>query len=169
MGGVCVASQIHETMAMTSSMATAVHTTNGMAENASKLDPETGYCYKNGWRPPYGYMLRRVLVGKDRRGKDKYKLLWEVNPQTSQILRRIVVSWRVDEGLSYDRIRDQSISWPGGTLSQRTNTNCISLDKDPHHVAWLRSLHSHKRPALAARRMSAALSVGWYTPVLYLS
>lgn len=82
---------IDETMVMTSSMVTAFHTIKGMSENAAKRDPETGYCYKNGGAPPYGYKLKRVLVGKDRRGKDKYKLLWEINSETAPILRQIVV------------------------------------------------------------------------------
>ncbi|MCL6611536.1 MAG: recombinase family protein [Peptococcaceae bacterium] len=106
---------IDETMAMTSSMVTAFHTTKGMTENASKRDPDTGYCYKNGGRPPYGYMLKRVYTGKDRRGKDKYKLLWEINPETAPILRKIVVDWRIGEGLSYTKIRDRlnSMNIPG--------------------------------------------------------
>lgn len=98
---------IEETMAMTSSMQTAFHTRKGMVENASKRDPETGYCYKNGGRSPYGYKLQQVNVGKDSRGKDRTKLLWEVNPDTSPILRRIIIDMRIGEGLSYKRIRDQ--------------------------------------------------------------
>lgn len=98
---------IDETMAMTSSMVTAFHTIKGMAENASKRDPETGFCYKNGGRAPYGYMLKRIFVGKDRRGKDKLKSLWEINPETAPILRKIVVDWRIGEGLSYTKIRDR--------------------------------------------------------------
>lgn len=106
---------IEETMAMTSSMVTAFHVIKGMSENASKRDPETGYCYKNGGRAPYGYMLKRVHVGKDRRGKDCYKCLWEVNPETAPILRQIVIDWRIGERLSYKGIRDRlnSLKIPG--------------------------------------------------------
>ena len=78
-----------------------------MSENASRRDPETGYSYKNGGRAPYGYMLNRVYIGKDSRGKEKHKLLWEINPETSPILRKIVVDWRIGEGLSYKKIRDR--------------------------------------------------------------
>lgn len=111
---------IDETMAMTSSMANAFHTTKAMTENASKRDPESGYCYKNGGIPPYGYMQHRVYLGKDRRGKDNIKLLWDINPETAPILRKIVVDWRVGEGLSYKHIRehlnDMQIPSPKGEV-----------------------------------------------------
>lgn len=111
---------IDEAMAMASSMATSFHTKKCMAENATKRDPGTGYCYKNGGVPPYGYMMKQVLVGKDRRGKDKFKLLWDINPETATILRKIILDMRIRQGLSYDKIRDnlnnQNIPGPNGKL-----------------------------------------------------
>ncbi|HVJ49632.1 recombinase family protein [Desulfitobacterium sp.] len=94
------------------------HVVKGMVENASKRDPETGYCYKNGGRAPYGYRLNGLYIGKGQR-KDNYKLLWEKDPETAPILQRMVVDWRIGEGLSYHQIRDrlneQNIPNPSGT------------------------------------------------------
>ena len=111
---------IDETMAMTSSMTTAFHTRKSMTENASRRDPETGYCYKNGGSAPYGYQLKQVSVGKDRNYKERHKLLWGINPETAPILRQIVVDWRIGEGLSYkdirDRLNDFNIPGPSGKV-----------------------------------------------------
>lgn len=106
---------IEETLAQTTSMQISFHTIKGMKENAEKRDPETGYCYKNGGRAPYGYTLKQIPAGKDKKGKLKTKLLWEINPETSKVLRKIVVDWRIGEGLSYKKIRDKlnSLNIPG--------------------------------------------------------
>ncbi len=98
---------IDETIAQTTSMQIAFHTIKGMKENAEKRDPETGYCYKNGGRAPYGYSLKSIPAGKDKKGKMKNKLLWEINPETAEILRKIVVDWRIGERLSYKQIRER--------------------------------------------------------------
>ena len=106
---------IDETSAQVTSMIISEHTIKGMKENAEKRDPETGYCYKNGGRAPYGYSLKRIPWGKDKKGQIKHKLLWEKNPETSKVLRMIVVDWRINEGLSYKNIRDRlnSLNIPG--------------------------------------------------------
>ncbi|MHB1419391.1 MAG: recombinase family protein [Bacillota bacterium] len=98
---------IDEALAMTSSMQTAFHVKKGMKENAAKRDPDTGYCYKNGGIPPYGYRLYHVKVGKDSRGKDIIKGLWEIDPEKAPIIYKIIVEWRAGEGLSYKAIRDR--------------------------------------------------------------
>lgn len=98
---------IDETLAMTTSMVNSFHTIKGMRENAQKRDPETGYCYKNGGRPPYGYKAKRIPLSKDEKGRYRHKLLWEIDPETAPILRKIVVDWRIGEGLSYKQIRDR--------------------------------------------------------------
>ncbi len=106
---------IDETIAQTTSMQIAEHTIKGMKENAIKRDPETGYCYKNGGRAPYGYSLKRIPAGKDNKGQIKHKLLWETNPETSIVLKKIVVDLRIGEGLSYKGIRDKlnALNIPG--------------------------------------------------------
>ncbi|MEW6182269.1 MAG: recombinase family protein [Bacillota bacterium] len=175
---------IDESMAMTSSMVTAFHVRKGMSENASKRDPETGYCYKNGGRAPFGYKLKRVHVGKDRRGKDCYKCLWEVNPKTAPILRQIVVDWRVGEGLSYKRIRDRlnSLNIPGpegkpwgtSTLVEMIRENRLMQytgiyywNKEDHNTKgkrykdkseWVEVSNAHP-PILSIEEVKAALAV----------
>jgi site-specific DNA recombinase len=98
---------LDEGLSQITSMQISEHTIKGMKENAVTRDPETGYCYKNGGRAPYGYSLKRVPAGKDKKGQQKFKLLWEVNPETSKILRMIIVDLRIGEGLSYKKIRDR--------------------------------------------------------------
>lgn len=71
---------IDDALSMTTSKTIADHTMKGMKENATRRDPETGYCYKNGGTPPYGYALKHVVTGKDSRGKDITKSLWELDP-----------------------------------------------------------------------------------------
>lgn len=98
---------IDEGFAQMTSMQISEHTMKGMKENATKRDPESGYCFKNGGRAPYGYSLKRIPAGKDKKGQQKNKLLWEVDPETSKILRMIIVDWRIGEGLSNIKIRDR--------------------------------------------------------------
>ena len=97
---------IDDTMAQTTSMIIGQHVTKGMVENASRRDPESGYCYKNGGRAPYGYRNKALYIGQGQR-KDNYKLLWEIDPDTAPILHKMVVDWRNGEGLSYHQIRDR--------------------------------------------------------------
>lgn len=109
---------IDDAMAQTTSMNIGLHVTKGMVENASRRDPESGYCYKNGGRAPYGYRNKGLYIGQGQR-KDNYKLLWEIDPETAPILRKMVVDWRIAEGLSYHQIRDRlnelNILNPSGT------------------------------------------------------
>lgn len=97
---------IDDAMAQTTSMIIGQHVMKGMAENASRRDPESGYCYKNGGSAPYGYRNKALYVGQGQR-KDNYKLLWELDTETVPILRQMVVDWRIGEGLSYKQIRNR--------------------------------------------------------------
>jgi|GEM_PF-951511 len=84
----------------------AYHVMKGMNENAEMRDPETNWCYKNGGNAPDGYSNKRVVRGKDARGKDLIKLLWDIDPERSQIIRYIVLTCWLNKGLSYKKIRD---------------------------------------------------------------
>lgn len=169
---------------MTTSMTTSFHTMKTMKENAFKRDPNTGYCYKNGGRAPYGYKNKRILVGKDSRGKEKYKLLWEVDEEQAKILRKIIVDWRIGEGLSYDSIRDRlnelnipgpkGDPWGTSTLVEMLRENRLIQytgvyfwNKEDHHTPgkrfkdredWIEVPNAHP-PIITLEEAKAALAV----------
>ena len=91
------------------SMEVAFHTRKGMRQNASVRDPETGWCYKNGGKPPWGYRTFRI-ERTDIRGRPRYKAVWELD--TTEVAGRPVWEWtrevliRAAEGTSLDTLRD---------------------------------------------------------------
>ncbi len=97
---------ISETKDEARSIETAYHTTKGMMRNAATRDPETGYCYKNGGIAPDGYKNKRVVRGKDSRGKDIIKLLWEVDEERAWLIRHIAYELWYQKRMSYRDIRD---------------------------------------------------------------
>jgi len=48
------------------------NTKRGMTGNIQHRDIETGWCYKNGGKPPYGYKRTILHRGFDKRGKPSY-------------------------------------------------------------------------------------------------
>ena len=97
---------IEETMAHAGSLQNREYTMRAMAGNVRARDPETGWAWKNGGAPPYGYRAVRVETGRrDRKGRAVVKVRWEVDPEPASVLRRIF-AWRL-EGRSYQWIRDK--------------------------------------------------------------
>jgi len=58
------------------------HVKKGCRANIQARDPETGYCYKNGGRPMWGYRAKHSVRGNGVRGRQQYKLLWELDDTT---------------------------------------------------------------------------------------
>ena len=91
------------------SMEVAFHTRKGMRQNANVRDPESGWCYKNGGKPPWGYKTRRI-ERVDVRGRPRFKAVWE--PDTTEVAGKPVWQWARDVllqaglGASLDGIRD---------------------------------------------------------------
>ena len=54
----------------------AFHTRKGCRANIQTRDPETGWCYKNGGQPPWGYRSLRLERGQDKRGRPIIKSVW---------------------------------------------------------------------------------------------
>ena len=54
------------------------HTRKGCRANVQTRDPETGWCYKNGGEPPWGYRAINVERGK-RKNRPIIKRLWELD------------------------------------------------------------------------------------------
>lgn len=53
----------------------AFHTRKGCRANVQARDPETGWCYKNGGQPLWGYRAERLPRGKEK-GRTAYKSIW---------------------------------------------------------------------------------------------
>jgi DNA invertase Pin-like site-specific DNA recombinase len=54
----------------------AFHTRKGCRANVQARDTETGWCYKNGGQPPWGYRSLRLERGQDKRGRPIIKSIW---------------------------------------------------------------------------------------------
>ena len=91
------------------SMEVAFHTRKGMRQNVSMRDPETGWCYKNGGKPPWGYRAVRI-ERLDTRGRPRFKAVWVLDE--IEIAGKPLWRWthdvllRAAEGASLDGIRD---------------------------------------------------------------
>ena len=102
--------KIHQALAQIEAMKIAERTIAGLSYNCQQRDPETGWCYKNGGRAPYGYRVERVQRGADRPGQSKFKELWvkddalDAGRPRWEWVRLILLDWYVGERLSYKRI-----------------------------------------------------------------
>ena len=84
----------------------AFHTFKGMSGNIGHRDIETGWCYKNGGKAPYGYKRSLLYRGENKQGKPIYKTIWEIDENTYEIVRKIIVDMYTNKEMSYDAIRD---------------------------------------------------------------
>lgn len=85
----------------------AFHTMKGMTHNLQNRDNETGWCYKNGGKAPYGYIAVSLTRGQDHKGKPMYKTIWELEENNYLVVREIIVDLFTNQHLSYRRIRDE--------------------------------------------------------------
>ena len=84
----------------------AFHTKKGMSGNLNQRDIETGWCYKNGGKAPYGYKRTILYRGVNQKGKPIYKTIWELDEDTFPIVRKIIVEMYTQKEMSYTKIRD---------------------------------------------------------------
>ena len=84
----------------------AFHTKKGMAGNLNQRDIETGWCYKNGGKAPYGYKRTILYRGVNQKGKPIYKTIWELDETTFPIVKEIIVEMYTKKEMSYTKIRD---------------------------------------------------------------
>lgn len=84
----------------------AFHVKKGMSGNIQQRDIETGWCYKNGGKAPYGFKKVSLYRGIDKRGRPIYKTIWNINEETAPILRKIIVELYTKQEMSYTKIRD---------------------------------------------------------------
>jgi len=89
----------------------AFHTRKGCRANVQTQDPGTGWCYKNGGQPLWGYRSERLTRGTDKRGRPEFKSIW-VKDETV-VSGRPVHEWvrhclldLARKGASLDELRD---------------------------------------------------------------
>lgn len=96
---------IEETMAHAHSLQNREYTLRGMKGNVHGRDPKTGWAFKNGGEAPYGWRAVRINLGRDARGREINRTIWELDPEKAEIRRKILL-WRKG-GLPYHTIRDK--------------------------------------------------------------
>ena len=88
----------------------AFHTRKGCKANVQTRDPETGWCYKNGGQPLWGYRSERLVRGGVKRGRPIVKSIWV--PDDTIVAGRPVFEWTKEclrmaaDGASLDKLRD---------------------------------------------------------------
>jgi len=88
----------------------AFHTRKGCRANVQTRDPETGWCYKNGGQPLWGYRSQQLVRGKERSGRPIHKSIWVLDD--SLVAGKPVHEWTKQclqmaaDGASLDELRD---------------------------------------------------------------
>ena len=88
----------------------AFHTRKGCRANVQTRDAETGWCYKNGGQPLWGYRAERLIRGEEKRGRPIFKSIWV--PDDTIVSGRPVFEWAQEclrmaaGGASLDKLRD---------------------------------------------------------------
>lgn len=115
----------------------AFHTRKGCRANIQTRDPETGWCYKNGGQPLFGYKAERLVRGGIKKGRPLIKAIWV--PDDRVVAGRTIAEWAkhclnmAANGASLDQLRDfcnkQQIPAPRKEFWGHTTWNSIL---DPH-------------------------------------
>ena len=89
----------------------AFHTRKGCRANIQTRDPETGWCYKNGGQPLWGYRSERLQRGEVKRGRPLIKSIWVLDDRI--VAGKPVHEWAryclvelAAKGATLDEIRD---------------------------------------------------------------
>jgi hypothetical protein len=69
----------------------AFHTRKGCRANVQTRDPETGWCFKNGGQPLFGYRAERLQRGEVKRGRPLVKSVWV--PDETIVAGRPIHEW----------------------------------------------------------------------------
>ncbi len=69
----------------------AMHTRKGCRANVQTRDAETGWCYKNGGQPLFGYKSVQLVRGEEKRGRPILKSIWM--PDDTVVNGRPVHEW----------------------------------------------------------------------------
>jgi hypothetical protein len=88
----------------------AFHTIKGCRANVQSRDPVTGWCYKNGGQPLFGYRTKQVNRGGEKRGRPIAKSIWELD--NTEIAGKPLHEWvkhcllMAADGASLNQLRD---------------------------------------------------------------
>ena len=89
----------------------AFHTRKGCRANVRTRDTETGWCYKNGGQPLFGYKSEQLIRGEEKRGRPIIKSIWVLDDTViaghplHEWVRHCLVEMAAN-GASLDDIRD---------------------------------------------------------------
>ncbi len=88
----------------------AFHTRKGCRANVQTRDPETGWCYKNGGQPLWGYRYERLVRGNSKKG-EIHKSIWVlddtvVNGRPVHAWARYCLVELAAKGASLSELRD---------------------------------------------------------------
>ncbi len=116
----------------------AFHTKKGCRANVQTRDPETGWCYKNGGQPLWGYRSERLVRGEVKKGHPLIKAIWV--PDDTVIAGKAIHEWAryclvemAAKGATLDELRDFC------------NRNGIPAPRQQYwgHTTWNSLLHAH--------------------------
>ena len=116
----------------------AFHTKKGCRANVQTRDPETGWCYKNGGQPLFGYRSERLVRGEVKKGRPLVKSIWV--PDDTIVAAKPLHEWArhclvelAAKGASLDELRDFC------------NRNGIPAPRQQYwgHTTWNSLLHPH--------------------------
>jgi site-specific DNA recombinase len=89
----------------------AFHTRKGCRANVQTRDPVTGWCYKNGGQPLWGYRLQQVDRGGTKHGRPHIRSIWVPDDTivaghpTHELVRHCLVEMAA-AGATLDQLRD---------------------------------------------------------------
>ena len=89
----------------------AFHTKKGCRANVQSRDEETGWCYKNGGQPLFGYRSERLVRGEEKKGRPRIKCIWV--PDDRVVAGKPIHEWArqclvelAAKGATLDQLRD---------------------------------------------------------------
>ena len=116
----------------------AFHTKKGCRANVQTRDSETGWCYKNGGQPLWGYRAERLIRGEEKKGRPLIKCIWV--PDDTVVAGKPVHEWArycivemAAKGATLDELRDFC------------NKKSIPAPRQQYwgHTTWNSLLHPH--------------------------
>ena len=116
----------------------AFHTKKGCRANVSTRDTDTGWCYKNGGQPLWGYRSERLIRGEEKKGRPLIKSIWV--PDDQEVAGKPVSEWAryclvelAAKGANLDELRDFC------------NHSGIPAPRQQYwgHTTWNSLLHPH--------------------------
>ena len=116
----------------------AFHTRKGCKSNIQTRDSETGWCYKNGGQPIWGYRIERLNRGELKRGRPLIKSIWVPDD-------RIVAGKPVHEWARYCLVEMAAKGATLDELREFCNRNGIPAPRQQYwgHTTWNSLLHPH--------------------------